>query len=53
MSQQINLYSTALKAPRQRFAAEVIAAGLAVTALAVVATCLWAQALTRSAQPYE
>jgi Tfp pilus assembly protein PilN len=50
MSQQINLYSTALKAPRQRFAADVIAAGLAVTALIVVCTCLWAQALTRSVQ---
>ena len=50
MSQQINLYSTALKAPPQRFAAEVVAACLAVTALVVVASCLWAQALTRSAQ---
>jgi Tfp pilus assembly protein PilN len=50
MSQQINLYSTALKAPAQRFAAEVVVAGLAVTALVVVATCIWTQVLTRSVQ---
>lgn len=50
MSQQINLYNTALKAPRQRFGAEVIAAGLGVTALVVVATCIWAQAITHTAQ---
>jgi len=50
MSQQINLYNTALKAPLQRFAAEVIAAGLGVTALVVVATCIWAQAITHTAQ---
>lgn len=50
MSQQINLYSTALKAPAQRFAAEMVVASLAVTALVVVAACLWAQALTRGMQ---
>jgi Tfp pilus assembly protein PilN len=50
MSQQINLYNTALKAPEQRFGAEVIAGGLVITALVVVATCIWAQALTRSVQ---
>ena len=50
MSQQINLYSTAIKAPTQRFAAEMVFASLAVTALVVVATCLWAQAVTRGVQ---
>ena len=50
MSQQINLYSTALKAPAQRFAAEMVVASLAATALVVVAACLWAQALTRGMQ---
>jgi Tfp pilus assembly protein PilN len=50
MSQQINLYSTALKPPAQRLSAEVLAVGLGVTALVVVAACLWAQALARSAQ---
>lgn len=50
MSQQINLYNTALKAPAQRFAADMVVASLAVTALVVVAACLWAQALTRGMQ---
>ena len=46
MSQQINLYNTALKAPPQRFGAEVVVAGLAATALVVVATSVWTQVLT-------
>lgn len=48
MSQQINLYSHALKAPPQRFGAEVVVAGLAATALVVVIASVWTQALTRS-----
>ncbi len=50
MSQQINLYSAALKAPPQRLAAEVLVVGLGVTALVIVAACVWAQALASSAQ---
>jgi Tfp pilus assembly protein PilN len=50
MSQQINLYSTALKAPPQRFGAEVVAAGLAATALVVVATSIWTQFRTHQLQ---
>jgi Tfp pilus assembly protein PilN len=50
MSQQINLYNTALKAPPQRFGAEVVVAGLAATALVVVIACVWIQALTRNLQ---
>lgn len=48
MSQQINLYSHALKAPPQRFGAEVVVAGLAATALVVLIASIWTQALTRS-----
>lgn len=48
MSQQINLYSTALKAPPQRFPAEMVAMALGVTALAVVASCVWTQSFTHS-----
>lgn len=50
MSQQINLYSNALKAPPQRFGAEVVVAGLAATALLVVIASIWTQTLTRSLQ---
>jgi Tfp pilus assembly protein PilN len=50
MSQQINLYSTALKAPPQRFGAEVVAAGLAATAFVVVASSLWTQFRTHQLQ---
>lgn len=49
MSQQINLYSTALPAPRERFSAEAVAAGIAVTAGVVVALCVWSFAVTRNA----
>lgn len=50
MPQQINLYSTALKAPRQRFAAETVAMGLGVTALLIVIGCLWVQWQTHHLQ---
>lgn len=43
MPQQINLYSTALQAPRQRFAAQTLAMGLGVTALLIVIGCLGVQ----------
>lgn len=46
MSQQINLYNTALKAPPQRFGADVVVGGLAATALVVVATSVWTQVRT-------
>ena len=50
MPQQINLYSTALKAPPQRFAAETLAVGLGITALLIVIGCLWVQWQTRQVQ---
>lgn len=50
MVQQINLYSTALQAPRQRFAATTVVIATGVTALVVAISCLWTQWLTRSAQ---
>ena len=48
MSQQINLYSNALKAPPQRFGAEVVVVGLAATALVVAIASIWTQAVTHS-----
>lgn len=50
MPQQINLYSTALQAPRQRFAAQTLALGLGVTALLIVIACLGAQWQARQVQ---
>lgn len=50
MPQQINLYSTALQAPRQRFAAQTLALGLGVTALLIVIACLGVQWQARQVQ---